>query len=178
MLPAGLIDFVNDFLPEELIDEVNRSAASMERAGKIAAQAAALRRFNRFYFARMRILREAMTGPGYRASQLRILRMLGEVADGTVAVRIAADLRMDPAHVSRILSWLRALGYLTEEPMPGDRRTKIIRLSPLGRRSYESLDREAASTAYFMLQLLPAEERDRLFQALAVVENVLRSIPL
>jgi hypothetical protein len=124
--PERIVDFVNDSFRGELVDEVNDCGRAMDRSAGISAQAAALRRFNRFYFGRMRFLREAMSGPGYRAAELRVLREIGESPQGTVAARIAGDLRMDPGRLSRILNFFRARGYLKDDRAAGDRRTLSV----------------------------------------------------
>ncbi len=148
----------------------------MDRSAGILAQAAALRRFNRFYFGRMRFLREAMTGPGYRAAELRVLREIGESPHGVVAARVALDLRMDPGRLSRILNFFRARGYLKDDRAAGDRRSKVVRLSREGRCRYLALEREAEGAASFLLRLLTDTERQRLLEAMAVVEEILRRV--
>jgi DNA-binding MarR family transcriptional regulator len=150
----------------------------VEEYDEAVGLARSLRRFNRFYFARMRILRDALRGPGYRAPELRVFRELGEAQGGTLAVRIAANLGMDPGRLSRVLSFYRALGYLEECRSPHDGRIRILSLSPRGRRHYEALQREVEGTATFMIQLLSPEDRRRLRVAMDTMEAILRRVPI
>jgi DNA-binding MarR family transcriptional regulator len=143
---------------------------------EIRKQAAAFRRFNRFYVRKLQPLREAMKGPSLHAAYLRVLRQLGEAPRGGSATWIAWSLNLDPSHVCRILAWFRALGYLEERRDPADGRSRIIALNRRGRDEFEKMEHRAATTAQFMLALVGSAQRRRLIAAMAEIEGILRDV--
>src|SRR5271166_1587894 len=92
---------------------------------------AVVRRFNRFYTARLDLLREGLLGGPYSLTEPRVLFELAH-RDGTTAGALGRDLGLDSGYLSRILSRFDADGVLARAPSPDDGRKTLLRLTPQG----------------------------------------------
>ena len=134
-------------------------------------QVAQVRRFNRTVTERVGALDDRYLA---RDRPLGESRVLWEVGDGGADVRaLRARLGLDSGYLSRLLRSLGDAGLVSVEPAAGDRRVRTVRLTAAGRAERAVLDEESDALAQSLLAPLGDGQRERLVEAMAVVERLL-----
>jgi DNA-binding MarR family transcriptional regulator/GNAT superfamily N-acetyltransferase len=130
-----------------------------------------VRSFNRTVTQRIGVLQDEYLA---RGRPLGASRVLWEVGKGPVDVRaLRARLDLDSGYLSRLLRSLEADGLVVVEPGAADRRVRTVRLTEAGRAERAVLDRESDALAESLLAPLGDGQRERLVEAMAVVERLL-----
>jgi DNA-binding MarR family transcriptional regulator/GNAT superfamily N-acetyltransferase len=130
-----------------------------------------VRSFNRTVTQRIGALRDEYLA---RGRPLGASRVLWEVGEAPVDVRaLRARLDLDSGYVSRLLRSLESEGLIIVEPGETDRRVRTVRITDAGRAERDVLDRESDALAASLLAPLGAAQRERLVEAMAVVERLL-----
>jgi DNA-binding MarR family transcriptional regulator/GNAT superfamily N-acetyltransferase len=130
-----------------------------------------VRSFNRTVTQRIGVLQDEYLA---RGRPLGASRVLWEVGRAPVDVRaLRARLDLDSGYLSRLLRALEADGLVAVEPAAADRRVRTVRLTDAGRAERAVLDRESDALAASLLAPLRDDQRDRLVEAMAVVERLL-----
>ncbi|MFH5824516.1 MarR family winged helix-turn-helix transcriptional regulator [Georgenia sp. AZ-5] len=81
---------------------------------------------------------ECVVGAGY-PQKPRHLAVFAQISpDGSRLSNLARGANMTPQSMGEIVDELEELGYVRREPDPSDRRAKLIRLTPLGRRTVDA----------------------------------------
>jgi DNA-binding MarR family transcriptional regulator/GNAT superfamily N-acetyltransferase len=134
------------------------------------------REFNRFYTARLGLLRDRYMGSEFSLTESRILyELLRE--PGRTATALRKTLGLDAGYISRLLLSLSKRGLVQHTSSPADAREKLLKLSGKGRDVAQQLDEHAGEDISNMLQLLDASRRKMLVAALASVHEILRNPP-
>jgi DNA-binding MarR family transcriptional regulator/GNAT superfamily N-acetyltransferase len=132
---------------------------------------AQVRSFNRAVTQRVGALQDAYLG---RDRPLGASRVLWEIGDGGDDVRaLRARLDLDSGYLSRLLRSLERDGLVVVGPDRADRRVRSVRLTARGRAERELLDRRSDELAASLLEPLRASDRERLVEAMGVVERLL-----
>jgi DNA-binding MarR family transcriptional regulator/GNAT superfamily N-acetyltransferase len=126
---------------------------------------AAVRRFNRFYTARLRLLDRSHLGSPFTLTEVRLLYELAH-ADRPTARVLGETLAIDAGQLSRLLDGLRRRGLLRTTAGP-DRRTRPIEITPRGRRALAPLEARASAQVAEAIAPLSASDRDSLLDCLA-----------
>ena len=130
-----------------------------------------VRSFNRTVTQRIGVLQDEYLA---RGRPLGASRVLWEVGKGPVDVRaLRARLDLDSGYLSRLLRSLEGDGLVVVEPDAADRRVRTVRLTDAGRAERAVIDRESDALAESLLAPLGAGQRERLVEAMAVVERLL-----
>ena len=130
-----------------------------------------VRSFNRTVTQRIGVLQDEYLA---RGRPLGASRVLWEVGKGPVDVRaLRARLDLDSGYLSRLLRSLEGEGLVAVEPGATDRRVRTVRLTGAGRTERAVLDRESDALAESLLAPLGDGQRERLVEAMAVVERLL-----
>jgi DNA-binding MarR family transcriptional regulator/GNAT superfamily N-acetyltransferase len=137
---------------------------------------ARVRRFNRFYTRRLRLLDAGHLGSPFSLSEVRVLYEIAH-GDGASAGTVAALLHLDAGYLSRMLRSFRRRGLVAAVAAADDRRRRALRLTPAGRRAFARLDAGASGQVHDMLQRLAAGDRERLVGAMAQIESLLADEP-
>lgn len=137
---------------------------------------AAVRRFNRFYTARIGALGAFHLGTPYSLTEARLLYELGERGPATAAV-LAQALETDPAQVSRAVVRLERAALVTRTRDARDGRAFSLAPTAKGRAEFRKLDRLSRDRTGALLAPLDAAARSRLLEALRAVEAVLSPAP-
>ncbi len=131
-----------------------------------------VRAFNRSYTRRIGVLSDSYLGAGRPLGPSRLLFELGA---GPRRVReLRRQLDLDSGYLSRMLGQLTGEGLVAVEPDTSDRRQRVARLTPAGRRAWQRLDRRSAQAAAALVAPLPPARRAELAGALATAERLLR----
>ena len=105
-----------------------------------------------------RRLRSTRAGAALSASKLLVLGLLQEDSAATAA-HLAAELRIQPQSLTRLLAGLRADGLISRRPDPADGRQSLIELTPAGAEALaaDMLDRRRRLAGAMLRVLTPAE---------------------
>ncbi len=133
---------------------------------------AAVRRFNRFYTARLDLLREGLLGGPYSLTETRVLFELAH-RDGATAGGLGRELGLDSGYLSRILSRFDADGVLTRAPSPDDGRKTLLRLTPHGHAVFAPLNQKSDEQVGALLAALPDQTATQLVAAMRTIETTL-----
>ena len=135
---------------------------------------AVLRRFNRSFTRRIGVLDDSYLGAGRPLGPSRLLFEIG-TGEGERIVELRRRLGFDSGYVSRLLRQLEADGLVTVVADQADRRTRIARLTPAGRRAWRTLDRRSEQFALRLVAPLTERQRADLDAALATADRLLRA---
>lgn len=134
---------------------------------------ATLRRFNRTYTQRIGALDESFLGTG---RPLGISRVLYEIGPHGSPVRELRDrLGLDAGYLSRVLARLEDDGLIDVRPDPADRRRRLATPTAHGRAAWQDLEERSERLAQRLVAPLTARQRDRLTQALATADLLVRA---
>ncbi len=140
-------------------------------ADPTVAQVAQVRRFNRVVTERVGALSDSYMGRDRPLGEARVLWEIGP--DGCRLARLRARLALDSGYLSRLLASLRADGLVEVAEDPRDRRARLARLTPRGRREHATLDVRSDQLAGSLLEPLSTSQRERLVGAMSEVERLL-----
>jgi DNA-binding MarR family transcriptional regulator/N-acetylglutamate synthase-like GNAT family acetyltransferase len=143
-------------------------APKVTRAGRIEA----VRRFNRFYTRRIGVLREGLLDSPFSLTQARVLYELAH-RPGITASTLGGDLSLDAGYLSRLLRGLGEHGLLAKARSAEDGRRSLLRLTAAGEAEFAKLNARSREEIGAMLGRLVPRDRERLVQALAMVEEIL-----
>ena len=133
---------------------------------------AAVRRFNRNYTKWTGLLDEHLHASRFGLTEARILYELAQGQQPT-ASDLSTGLGVDTGYLSRILKGFAKSGYITRERSAADGRQIHLALSKQGEAAFEPLNAASAAAVGRQLAALSAADRDRLIQAMSVIEEVL-----
>src|SRR4051812_2301584 len=132
-----------------------------------------LRRFNRTYTQRIGALDESFLGLGL---PLGASRLVFEIGEGGATVRdLRARLGLDSGHLARQLRRLEDEGLVLVAPDPDDRRRRTVRLTARGLAFRARLDDRSEQLAQRLVAPLTSRQRDRLAEALATADLLVRA---
>jgi DNA-binding MarR family transcriptional regulator len=105
----------------------------------------------------------SLTDLGLKPRHLRLLVLVDRA--GELNQRdLAGQLGMDPGNLVGILDSLDAEGVVARPRSEGDRRHRLVSLTPGGRRLLERALRATAATDERILATLPASHRDQFYE--------------
>jgi DNA-binding MarR family transcriptional regulator/GNAT superfamily N-acetyltransferase len=132
---------------------------------------ARVRSFNRTVTQRIGVLQDEYLSLG---RPLGTCRVLWEIGDGGTDLReLRARLDLDSGYLSRLIRSLEQDGLVVVEPSPDDKRVRSVRITAKGRAERAVLDRRSDELAESLLEPLSNAQRDRLVEAMEVVERLL-----
>ena len=119
-----------------------------------------VRSFNRFYTREIGLLNRRLPATDLSLPEARVLYELAHAPEGgRTAAEIGRVLRMDKAHVSRILARFRARRLAQGRVSPKHGKQIMLTLTEAGRKTFAAA--EAAARAQVDALLLPVDERAR-----------------
>jgi DNA-binding MarR family transcriptional regulator/ribosomal protein S18 acetylase RimI-like enzyme len=132
---------------------------------------ASVRSFNRTVTARVGALQDEYLA---RGRPLGASRVLWEIGEGATDVRsLRARLDLDSGYLSRLLRSLERDGLVVVGADRSDKRVRCVRLTARGRAEHALLDRRSDELARSLLEPLRVADRERLVEAMGVVERLL-----
>jgi DNA-binding MarR family transcriptional regulator/GNAT superfamily N-acetyltransferase len=137
---------------------------------------AAVRAFNRFYTARIGVLRDGLLRTPHSLTEARVLYELGQ-REVTEVADLRREMDIDAGFLSRLLARLQANGLVTREQSTDDARRQRIRLTDEGRAAFAELDRRSAEEIGAVLGALSDDDQRRLITAMETVHDLLTDAP-
>jgi DNA-binding MarR family transcriptional regulator len=123
-----------------------------------------------------RRLRPTEAGSGLTPSQTSTLFTI--VRLGPLGPSEISEIeRINPTMLSRIIAQLCRSGLIRREPDPGDGRAALVRATPAGERLRKRIHRERAQALQQYIGTLDDSQRERLWDALPVLEALVEQIP-
>ena len=132
----------------------------------------AIRRFNRFYTAKIGVLRAGLLDSPFTLAEARIIYELAHRGHAT-ATELRGDLSMDRGYLSRLVRSLAKRGVLDKHPSDDDGRQIILSLTEAGEQAFQLLNARSRSEIASLLGPLSAADQFRLVSAMSVIEQLL-----
>jgi DNA-binding MarR family transcriptional regulator len=118
-----------------------------------------------------RRLRPTKAGAGLTPSQIAVLFTI--VRRGPLGLAALAETEsLNPTMLSRIVAELTDKGLIRRTADPQDRRAALVEATPAGARMRERINQERARALAAHLSRLSEDERDRIWEALPVLEEL------
>jgi DNA-binding MarR family transcriptional regulator/ribosomal protein S18 acetylase RimI-like enzyme len=130
-----------------------------------------VRSFNRTVTQRIGVLQDEYLNRGRPLGASRVLWEIGETGSDLRSLRARLDL--DSGYLSRLVRSLEHDGLVALDASPTDKRVRTVRITDAGRAERAVLDRGADEIAESLLAPLSNAQRDRLVEAMEVVERLL-----
>jgi DNA-binding MarR family transcriptional regulator/GNAT superfamily N-acetyltransferase len=141
-----------------------------------AQRVAAVRRFNRFYTAKIGALREGFNESPFSLAEARVLYELAN-RERPAASELARDLGLDPGYLSRILAGFEKKRLIACERSSSDRRKSHLALTDKGARAFAPLNLRSRHEIGAWLGELAVPEQQRLVGAMHAIERLLEARP-
>ncbi len=145
---------------------------SIGKSAKNTAQVFAIREFNRFYTARLGLLRKRYLDGEFSLTEARILYEI-ESSPKLTASTLRRSLGLDAGYVSRILGLLTKRKLVRQTTSRADGREKFLTLSTTGQKKLAELNKQSALQIQRLLRPLSAAERDMVIVSLSKVHSIL-----
>ncbi len=142
------------------------------RSAEDAARVFAIREFNRFYTARLGLLRKRYLDGEFSLTEARVLYEIASTPDVTAST-LRSRLGLDAGYVSRTLALLTRRRLVRQTASGADGREKLLTLSAMGRRKLAQLNEHSARQIEGLLQPLSGTDRDAVVASLSKVRSIL-----
>jgi DNA-binding MarR family transcriptional regulator/GNAT superfamily N-acetyltransferase len=139
-------------------------------------QIAQVRRFNRLVTQRVGALDDRFLGGARPLGASRLLFEIGEAGADLRGLRLR--LGLDPGYLSRLAKGLTRAGLVRAGASDADRRVRVLRLTPAGRREVREMNLRSDRKARELLGPLTSRQREALTAAMAEVHRLLRAAGL
>src|SRR5882762_116426 len=133
---------------------------------KEEAQICAVREFNRFYTARLGLLRKRHLDGDFSLTEARILYEIG-ASPGLTASFLRETLGLNAGYVSRSLALLSKRKLVRQTASKQDGREKLLTLLPAGDRAVARLNEQSALQIQELLADVNSTDRVALLESLA-----------
>ena len=133
-----------------------------------------VRSFNRFYTREIGLLERHLPGSALSLPEARVLYEIAHAPEaGWTAAEIGRRLRMDKAHLSRIVSRLRARRLVMRRVSPHHGKHVLLSLTDAGREAFAKVDAGTRAQIDALLLRVDANGRKRLARAMRDIRAVL-----
>ena len=135
-------------------------------------QISAIREFNRFYTARLGLLRKRHPDGEFSLTEARILYEIG-ASPRLTASSLRKTLGLNAGYVSRSLALLSKRKLVRQTPSKEDGREKLLTLSLAGGRAVAWLNQQSALQIQGLLANVNSMDRDALLDSFAKIRSIL-----
>jgi DNA-binding MarR family transcriptional regulator/GNAT superfamily N-acetyltransferase len=135
-----------------------------------------VRAFNRFYTARIGVLRDGLLRTQHSLTEARVIYELGQ-REVTEVADLRREMDIDAGFLSRLLARLQTHGLVARERSTDDARRQRVRLTEEGAAAFAELDRRSAEEVGAVLDALSEDDQKRLVAAMRTVHDVLTQAP-
>ena len=137
-----------------------------------AIQISAVREFNRFYTARLGLLRRRHLDGEFSLTEARILYEIGASSKMTAST-LCGTLELDAGYISRLLAALTRRKFIRQAVSGADRREKLLTLTAKGKKAVSRLNDKSVTQIEGILTTVRASDREALVALLAKVRAIL-----
>ena len=138
----------------------------------LADQIAAVREFNRFYTARLGLLRRRHLDGDFSLTEARILYEIGAHPKITAST-LCEVLELDPGYISRLLSALTGRTFVRQVPSEADGRERLLTLTAKGEKAVARLNEQSMTQIEGILAKVNAADRETLVASFTRVRTIL-----
>lgn len=142
------------------------------RFDSISEQIAAIRDFNRFYTAKLGLLRKRHLDGDFSLTEARLLYEIGANPQMNASA-LCGTLALDAGYISRLLAALTRRRLIRQTTSKIDGREKLLTLTATGESSVDSLNHQSDLHIQEILAGIPDPDRATLVDALAQVRRIL-----
>jgi DNA-binding MarR family transcriptional regulator/GNAT superfamily N-acetyltransferase len=139
---------------------------------QMATQISAVREFNRFYTARLGLLRRRHLDGEFSLTEARTLYEIGANPRMTAST-LRATLELDAGYISRLLAALTRRKFVRQVASTADGREKLLTLTAVGEKAVARLNQQSMTQIQGMLANVKAADRDALVASLTKVRSIL-----
>ena len=133
-----------------------------------------VRAFNRFYTREIGLLNRNLPSTDLNLPEARVLYELAQAPErGRTAADIGRALKMDKAHLSRIVARFLTRGLAASHVSPDHRKHRLLTLTDAGRRIFSSAEAAARAQIDTLLKPVDAGDRARLIEAIRDIRMAL-----
>jgi DNA-binding MarR family transcriptional regulator/N-acetylglutamate synthase-like GNAT family acetyltransferase len=133
-----------------------------------------VRGFNRFYTREIGLLNRRLPATDLSLPEARVLYELAHAPEaGRTAAEIGRTLKMDKAHLSRIVARFRARGLARSAVSPDHGRRRLLSLTDAGRKVFAATEAAARAQVDALLMPIGAGGRERLAEAMRDIRAAL-----
>jgi DNA-binding MarR family transcriptional regulator/N-acetylglutamate synthase-like GNAT family acetyltransferase len=134
-----------------------------------------VRSFNRFYTREIGLLNRSLPATDLSLPEARVLYELAHAPEGGLtAAEIGRTLRMDKAHLSRIVARFVTRGLAVSRVSPDHRKHRPLTLTDAGRKVFAAAEAGARAQVDALLEPVDAGGRNRLVEAMRDIRVTLR----
>ena len=134
-----------------------------------------VRSFNRFYTREIGLLNRNLPATDLSLPEARVLYELAQAPEGGLtAAEIGRTLRMDKAHLSRIVARFVTGGLAVSRVSPDHRKHRLLTLTDAGRKVFAAAEAGARAQVDALLEPVDAGGRNRLVEAMRDIRVTLR----
>jgi DNA-binding MarR family transcriptional regulator/N-acetylglutamate synthase-like GNAT family acetyltransferase len=134
-----------------------------------------VRSFNRFYTREIGLLNRSLPATDLSLPEARVLYELAQAPEGGLtAAEIGRALRMDKAHLSRIVARFVTRGLAVSRVSPDHRKHRLLTLTDAGRKVFAAAEAGARAQVDALLEPVDANGRNRLVEAMRDIRVTLR----
>jgi DNA-binding MarR family transcriptional regulator/GNAT superfamily N-acetyltransferase len=142
------------------------------KSARDTEQISAMREFNRFYTARLGLLRKRHLDGEFSLTEARILYEIGS-SPRLTASSLRNTLGLDAGYISRLLAQLTRWKLVRQAASKNDGREKLLTLSPTGEKKVAALNEQSAVQIRELLETPSIAERQTVVESLAKVQSIL-----
>ena len=133
-----------------------------------------VRAFNRFYTREIGLLNRSLPATDLSLPEARVLYELAQAPEGgRTAAEIGRALRMDKAHLSRIVARFLARGLAASQVSPDHRKHRLLTLTDAGRKVFAAAEAAARAQVDALLEPIDARGRNRIIEAMRDIRMAL-----
>ena len=133
-----------------------------------------VRSFNRFYTLKIGLLNRSLPATDLSLPEARVLYELAHAPEGgRTAAEIGRTLKMDKAHLSRIVARFRARGLAASRVSPDHRKHRLLTLTEAGRKTFAAAEAAARTQMDALLEPIDFSARTRLVDAMRLIRAAL-----
>lgn len=136
---------------------------------------ATLRQFNRTWSRRVGVLDDSFLGLDLPYGVARLLYEVGAEGGRAAVGELRERLGLDSGYLTRLVRRLSRRDLVVVEPDPHDRRRRVLRLTASGEQTWQELETRSESLAGQLLEPLAEAHRQRLTEALAEADLLIRA---